>query len=120
MKRIAVNCSLKFIKKIKNKKNIDELNDEVLNHSEIPDIYSKMGREEILSLLHELPDSMYTIFNLSIIEGYNHQEISKLLNISERTSRATLSRARARLIGIIARENSFELQRLNSIPVGNG
>jgi len=35
------------------------------------------------------------VFNLYAIEGYNHKEISELLNISEGTSKSNLSRARA-------------------------
>ena len=118
MKRIAVNCSLSFNKKINKGQFYVDLDDTSINHSEVPDIYSTLGKEEILNLLHELPDSMYTIFNLSVIEEYNHKEISKILNISEKTSRATLSRARARLANIITRAHQFELKRLDSVSVG--
>ena len=34
------------------------------------------------------------VFNLYAIEGYSHKEISKMVNISEGTSKSNLSRAR--------------------------
>ncbi len=34
------------------------------------------------------------VFNLYAIEGYKHKEISKMLNISEGTSKSNLARAR--------------------------
>ena len=34
------------------------------------------------------------VFNLFAIEGYSHKEISKMMNISEGTSKSNLSRAR--------------------------
>jgi len=34
------------------------------------------------------------VFNLYVIEGYPHKEISKMLNISEGTSKSQLARAR--------------------------
>jgi RNA polymerase sigma factor (sigma-70 family) len=37
------------------------------------------------------------VFNLYVIEGYNHQEIAEMLNISENTSKSQLSRARMAL-----------------------
>lgn len=114
IKRIAVNCSLTFIKKLRAAHYTEEINDQLHEQAQVPDIYSKLSRADVLNLLEELPQSMYTIFNLIIIEGYNHRDVSKLLNISERTSRATLSRARARLIEIMNREEQLDAQRLKS------
>ena len=118
MKRIAINSSLSFQKKIKNDSSFVEIDESFSHYAEVPDIYGSLNIEEILSLLHELPHSQYTIFNLSIVEEYSHREISEMLNISERTSRATLSRARARLIEIMKREEDLELERINAFPVG--
>ncbi|MEM9545839.1 MAG: RNA polymerase sigma factor [Bacteroidota bacterium] len=113
LKRIAVNCSITFQKKhFKNYHEPDILHDSV-HHCEIPKVYSSLGKEEILSLLNELPRSLYIVFNMAVIEGYNHKEISETLGISEGTSRASLSRARARVIEIIKQRQEKENQRVN-------
>lgn len=115
IKRIAVNCSLTFMKKLRAAHYADEIDDRLHAKTTVPEVYSTMGKAEVLELLKELPHSMYTIFNLIIIEGYNHADVSKMLDISERTSRATLSRARARLIEIMKREETLETQRINHL-----
>jgi len=50
--------------------------------------------EDLMKLVCQLPIGYRTVFNLYVIEGYSHKEISKLLNISENTSKSQLSRAR--------------------------
>lgn len=52
------------------------------------------GEEELLELINELTPKYKLVFNLYAIEGYSHQEIAKMLNISEGTSKSNLSRAR--------------------------
>jgi len=54
--------------------------------------------EECLKLVQELPLGYRTVFNLNVIEGYKHAEISNILNITESSSRSQLTRARAILI----------------------
>jgi RNA polymerase sigma factor (sigma-70 family) len=49
---------------------------------------------EIEKLITELPPGYRTIFNLYAIEGYTHDEIANMLNISAGTSKSQLSRAR--------------------------
>ncbi len=53
-----------------------------------------MGYKELLELISQLPAGFRTVFNLHVIEGYSHKEISKMLGISEATSRSQLQRAR--------------------------
>lgn len=61
------------------------------------DILSKISAEDLLNLIQELPKGYRMVFNLYIIEGYNHQEIAEMLQISENTSKSQLSRARVAL-----------------------
>jgi RNA polymerase sigma-70 factor (ECF subfamily) len=53
--------------------------------------------EEIMNFLKELPQTTAMVFNLHVIEGYNHKEIGKLLNISDGTSKWHLSEAKNHL-----------------------
>ena len=52
---------------------------------------------DLLKLVHELPQATRTVFNLFVLEGFSHKEISKLLSISEGTSKWHISEARKSL-----------------------
>ena len=56
-----------------------------------------LGYKELLKLIAALPDSLRTVFNMYVIEGYSHKEIAESLGFEEVTSRSKLQRARARL-----------------------
>lgn len=58
---------------------------------------SNFGYESLLKLITELPEVSQKVFNLYVIEGYNHKEIGDLLGISEGTSKWHLSTARKML-----------------------
>jgi RNA polymerase sigma-70 factor (ECF subfamily) len=53
-----------------------------------------MGYENLIALIRELPSVSSKVFNLYVIDGYNHKEIGALLGISEGTSKWHLSTAR--------------------------
>jgi RNA polymerase sigma-70 factor (ECF subfamily) len=63
--------------------------------------------EYLLFLIGQLPVGYRTVFNLYAIEGYKHQEISELLNISEGTSKSQLSKARRMLKEQILKERTI-------------
>ena len=44
-----------------------------------------------------LPEGYRTVFVMHDVEGYTHQEIATILGVQPGTSKAQLSRARARL-----------------------
>lgn len=58
---------------------------------------SRISTEELLKIIQQLPDGFRMVFNLFVIEGYDHKEIGKLLGISESTSKSQLHRAKAAL-----------------------
>ena len=62
-----------------------------------PEVISKMSAAEILELTRQLPPATQAVFNLYVMEGYNHKEIAKLAGISEGTSKWHLSEARKKL-----------------------
>jgi RNA polymerase sigma-70 factor (ECF subfamily) len=47
-----------------------------------------------LVLINNLPDGYRLIFNLYVIEGYQHDEIAEMLGIQSGTSRSQLVKAR--------------------------
>ncbi len=56
---------------------------------------SNLSYEELLKLIQKLPSGCQVIFNLFAIEGYKHNEIAELLQISEGTSKSQYSRAKS-------------------------
>lgn len=84
---------------------VEEQNLEWVGDAVIPDVYSKIGIDEILSLLNQLPKSLYLVFIMAVIEGLSHREVGEILNISESTSRAHLMRARLKLQELIHNHN---------------
>jgi RNA polymerase sigma-70 factor (ECF subfamily) len=64
-----------------------------------------MNIKELAALIRQLPSGYQTVFNLHAVEGYSHVEISKLLGISEGTSRSQYSRARTLLINWIEQQS---------------
>jgi len=69
--------------------------------SDIPDHAEEMGREEpeislglLLKYVQELPQKYRLTFNMYVLDGFSHKEISEALGTSEGTSKSNLSRAR--------------------------
>lgn len=58
--------------------------------------------EEIMAALDSLPEGYKKIFNMSVLDGLSHQEISELLDIAPHSSSSQLSRAKAMLRNILS------------------
>jgi len=71
-------------------------------------IENKLNAEAIYTLITQLPIGYKTVFNLYCIEGYSHNEIAILLNISEGTSKSQLSKARKMLQELIVNTANYE------------
>ncbi len=54
-------------------------------------------KEKLREWIAGLPDMQRAVFNLYCIDGYPHQEIGKMLGISERGSTSMLAKARKKL-----------------------
>ncbi|MES2826668.1 MAG: RNA polymerase sigma factor [Bacteroidota bacterium] len=81
--------------------NTEELSD---SHDEphIPAaVLAKLYAEDLLEYIRQLPQATQIVFNLSVVEGYNHQEIAEMLDIGEATSRWHLSDAKRKLRAMI-------------------
>ena len=53
-----------------------------------------------------LPDGYRVVLSLYLLEGYDHEEISQILNISENTSRTQFLRAKRKLMEILKRKGT--------------
>lgn len=63
----------------------------------IPMNASEFTREELLSVIRDLPYGYRMIFNLYAIEGYKHKEIAEMLEIDVNTSKSQYSRAKGHI-----------------------
>ena len=94
MRRIFVNTALMKLRKGDVLRDASDVEEARTVESD-DDILSGIGSRDIVRLIAEMPDGFRVVFNMSVIEGYTHSEISRELGISESTSRSQLSRARA-------------------------
>lgn len=100
LRRIAVNTAIDYYRK--NRK--FRFHEEVEGHSLLQvneDAIGQMSYEEILKLLHQLPEDQSLVFNLYEVEGYSHKEIAEKLAITESSSRVYLTRAKHKLRQLI-------------------
>lgn len=70
-----------------------EMNTITLNHKSAI-LTSDFSHDDLLEAIDSLSENHKSVFNLYIIDGFSHFEISKLLNVSVGTSKSCLSRAR--------------------------
>ncbi len=68
--------------------------------------------KELFVLILELPPTYRLVFNLYVIDGYSHAEISKILNIPVGTSKSDLSRARTILQKNVKKLEEVKLCRI--------
>jgi len=57
-------------------------------------ILLEMDAEELLETIRRIPSKYRIVFNLYEIDGYNHNEIANILNVTASTSRSYLTRAK--------------------------
>lgn len=111
MARITVNTSIDKLRVKKENYALDDMNDADLKDHAVM-ISSNLEVMDIMKLLNGLPVIQKSIFNLYEIEGYSHDEIGKMLNIPESTSRTYLTRAKSKLRLLYA-EQFGVLEKIN-------
>jgi RNA polymerase sigma-70 factor (ECF subfamily) len=104
LKRIVINKSLTQIKK---NKRFEEIKLEVVSNeteSEEDTIliddridYNNLKAKEILTTMNKLKDNYRVALNLSLIEGYDNEEVAEIMNLTNENCRTTISRAKRKL-----------------------
>lgn len=67
-------------------------------------LLTSLEAEDILGMVSRLPTGYRTVFNLFVIDGFNHREIAAMLEITENTSRSQLYKAKSLLQKMLTRE----------------
>ncbi|MGZ3872874.1 MAG: RNA polymerase sigma factor [Mucilaginibacter sp.] len=67
----------------------------------LPAVLQKLYAEDLVISIRKLPAATRLVFNLYVVDGYSHKEISEQLNISESTSRWHLTEAKKQLRALL-------------------
>lgn len=100
IKRIMVNTAIDYYRSNIRRRTSD-MDEAAQMVSFDVDAVSRFSEIEILGAVQQLSPAYRTVFNLYVIEGYSHKEISSLLDINESTSRSNLVKARLKLQDIL-------------------
>jgi RNA polymerase sigma factor (sigma-70 family) len=113
LKRIMINTAIDELRKGKMAPEIGGIPDTVWD---IPDKSENAEQmilyKELIVLIKKLAPQYRAVFNLYVIDGYNHLEIADLLNIPVGTSKSCLSRARILLQNNIKKTEDALLCRI--------
>ena len=102
LRRIISNTAIDQLRKNKketfltNEENL-EAEDEIKEDS----IYQNISMSEIVNAVSKLSDGYRSVFNLYVMEGYTHQEISEILGISPGTSKSNYFKAKKKLKSLL-------------------
>lgn len=111
LKRIVVNRSLDVLGKRK------AIFEDIENHAGIRDDSGEEAAyqedlalrvEEVKAAIKRLPEGYRVILSLYLIEGYDHDEIAEMFNITSSTSRSQLSRAKQKLVNELKNRKIYE------------
>ncbi|EAR02720.1 putative RNA polymerase ECF-type sigma factor [Maribacter sp. HTCC2170] len=91
IKRITVNTVLQ---KYRKEEYLKVVTDNVEGEEEIETEHTDVGLQTLLKYIQELPNKYRMTFNLYVLDGYSHKEISAMLGTSTGTSKSNLARAR--------------------------
>lgn len=105
LKRIVVNRSINHLRK----KQLDLISmDESVNEiAEDADDMMIYNVESVKGAIEELPDGYRVVLSLYLLEGYDHQEIADILNISVSTSKSQYNRAKGKLRSMLNKQEVY-------------
>ena len=104
IKRITVNT---VIQKYRKENHLNVVSEEIEDDAEVETDQADISLSTLLGYIQELPHKYRLTFNLYVLDGYSHKEISEMLGTSTGTSKSNLARAKT-----ILREK-IEKQKIN-------
>lgn len=103
LKQIVVNRSINLLRK--RKLEMIELEGEAIENiaeEEVEDDEEVQYKAALIKdAIKDLPEGYRLVITLYLLEGYDHEEIGQILNISENTSRTQFLRAKRKLVEIL-------------------
>jgi RNA polymerase sigma-70 factor (ECF subfamily) len=105
IKRIVINQCIDYLKKKKIELiSLDEREMDVADDWDWS-VAEQTNVQNITAAINKLPEKYKVVLNMYLIEGYDHQEIAQVLNISEVNSRSQLMRGKNKLRSQLKRYN---------------
>ena len=102
LKRIVINKALDFLRLKREQLSLEEAGEiGEMAEEEAEDVEYKYSAETIKKAIFTLPEGYRIVLSLILLEGYDHEEVSLILNISNATSRTQYHRAKKRLIELL-------------------
>ena len=77
---------------------------QIVRGTENPNAMPVIDRISLERAVQQLPPGYRTVFILHDVEGYEHDEIARMLGVSEGTSKSQLHKARLKLRGLIRQQ----------------
>jgi len=105
LKRIVINRSLDHLKKRKVK--FEEVNERTTQIADYQMETKEVNVETIKNAIRQLPDGYRVVLSLYLLEGYDHEEISEILGISNSNSRTQFLRAKNKLRDLLKDKEIF-------------
>lgn len=106
-KRVVINTCLQKLRKKTVLDDFDDITEKGYDIGVSPEVINRLSLQELTSIIHKLPPGRKLIFNLYVIDGYTHKEISQQLGISISTSKTQLMKAKKLLKSDILNSNFF-------------
>lgn len=94
IRRIMINSALAYLRSQKREPDFSDIDHVKFHPKSDLDTISEINARDLVNLVQHLPTGYRMVFNLFVMEGYSHQEIGELMNISEGTSKSQLAKAR--------------------------
>ncbi|MEN8157328.1 MAG: sigma-70 family RNA polymerase sigma factor [Bacteroidota bacterium] len=102
LKRIVVNRSLDFLRLKKEQIPLEEAGELEDEQAEAPEtLEMAYTADTVKRAIHALPDGYRVVLSLILLEGYDHEEVSEILQITNATSRTQYHRAKKRLVKLL-------------------
>lgn len=89
-KRVIINNALQKFKGVRFMEVLsDKIPDEIVTIED-----DNVPLDYLMKIIQELPEQYRIVFNLYVLDGYSHKEISEMLHLSTGTTKSNLHRAR--------------------------
>jgi RNA polymerase sigma-70 factor (ECF subfamily) len=105
LRKIMVNSAIDhYRKESKHYNHVEATADRVFEPT-VGTVLDDISYAELIGMIQQLSPAYRAVFNLHVIDGYTHDEISKILGISDGTSKSNLMKARENLKEMIEKAN---------------